>query len=163
MYPSSARLLVAALDDPPFVPSRNSEVERNVADWDVLASDMSTRYGLSLQALAPAWRAEQEQYTFRQAWQGLVPESAGIGVEFCGTSISCRANSSARLTAQRLAENPHFVFGDASRRGYGLCDFSPAGLTTTLRVLDDATSPDAQVETLARFAVAAGRPVIERA
>jgi protein arginine N-methyltransferase 1 len=79
MYPSSARLLVAALDDPPFVPSRHSEVERHVADWDVLASDMSTRYGLSLQALAPAWRAEQEQYTFRQAWQGLVPESAGIG------------------------------------------------------------------------------------
>jgi hypothetical protein len=30
-------------------------------------------------------------------------------------------------------------------------------------VLDDATRPDAQVETLARFAVAAGRPVIERA
>jgi protein arginine N-methyltransferase 1 len=57
MYPSSARLLVAALDDPPFVPSRHSEVERHVADWDVLASDMSTRYGLSLQALAPAWRA----------------------------------------------------------------------------------------------------------
>ncbi len=91
------------------------------------------------------------------------PDSAGIGVEFCGTSISSRANSSARLTAQRLAENPHFVFGDASRRGYGLCDFSPAGLTTTLRVLDDATRPDAQVETLARFAVVAGRPVIERA
>ena len=79
MYPSSARLLIAALDDPPFVPSRHSEVERHVADWDVLASDMSTRYGLNLQALAPAWRAEQEQYTFRQAWQGLVPESAGIG------------------------------------------------------------------------------------
>ncbi len=36
-------------------------------------------------------------------------------------------------------------------------------MTTTLRVLDDATRPDARIETQARFVVQAGRPVIERA
>ena len=91
------------------------------------------------------------------------PDSAAIGVEFCGTSISSRSNASARVTQQRLAENPHFVFADASRRGYGLCDFSPGEMTTTLRVLDDATRADARIETQARFAVRAGRPVVERA
>ncbi|MEY2618724.1 MAG: putative alkaline phosphatase precursor [Pseudomonadota bacterium] len=91
------------------------------------------------------------------------PDSASIGVEFCGTSITSRANASPRTTAQRLAENPHFVFGDASQRGYGLCEWTPGAMTTTLRVLDDATRPDARIETQARFTVQAGRPVIERA
>jgi alkaline phosphatase D len=91
------------------------------------------------------------------------PESAPVGVEFCGTSVSSRANASARVTAQRLAENPHFVFADASQRGYGLCEWTPDALTTTLRVLDDATRSDARVQTQARFVVQAGRPVIERA
>ena len=91
------------------------------------------------------------------------PDSASIGVEFCGTSITSRANASPRTTAQRLAENPHFVFGDASQRGYGLCEWTPGAMTTTLRVLDDATRPDARIETQARFTVQVGRPVIERA
>ena len=91
------------------------------------------------------------------------PDSAAIGVEFCGTSISSRSSATPKATAERLAENPHFIFGDASRRGYGLCDFTPGMLTTALRTLDDATRPDARVETLARFSVRAGRPVIERA
>lgn len=91
------------------------------------------------------------------------PDSASIGVEFCGTSISSRASASVRTTAQRLAENPHFVFADASQRGYGLCEWTPDAMTTTLRVLDDATRSDARVQTQARFVVQAGRPVIERA
>jgi alkaline phosphatase D len=90
------------------------------------------------------------------------PDSATIGVEFCGTSISSRANSSARVTAQRLTENPHFVFADATARGYGLCDFTPTSLITHLRALDDATRPDARIETQARFSVRAGRATIER-
>jgi alkaline phosphatase D len=67
------------------------------------------------------------------------------------------------MVARRLAENPHFVFADGWQRGYGVAEFTPARLTTTLRVLDDAKRPDAQVATLARFAVEAGRPRLERA
>jgi alkaline phosphatase D len=89
------------------------------------------------------------------------PDSPSLGVEFCGTSITSRAGPADRL-AERLAENPHFVFADAQRKGYGLVDFTPGQLTTTLRVVDDVTRRDTRVETLARFGVAAGRPVIER-
>ena len=90
------------------------------------------------------------------------PASASIGVEFCGTSISARSDGNAR-TAEWLAENPHFVFADGRRKGYGVAEFTPARLTTTLRVVDDVTRRDTTVETLARFVVQAGRAVVERA
>ncbi len=90
------------------------------------------------------------------------PSSASVGVEFCGTSISSRSGGNAK-TAQRLAEKPHFVFADALRKGYGVAEFTKAQLTTTLRVVDDVTRQDTKIETLARFTVQAGRPVVERA
>ncbi len=102
-----------------------------------------------------------------QNWVGHVkadyarPSSKAIGVEFCGTSITSRSTTNDKL-ADRLAENPHFVFADAEKRGYGVAEFTPGRLTTTLRVVDDVTRSDAGISTLARFAVDAGRPVIER-
>ncbi len=100
-------------------------------------------------------------------WVGRVladyadPASAGVGVEFCGTSITSRATANPR-TAEVLAENPHFVFADAQRRGYGVLECTPQQLTTRLRVVDDVTRRDTQVETLASFVVEAGRAVVER-
>ena len=102
-----------------------------------------------------------------QNWVGHVkadyadPASAAIGVEFCGTSITARSDGSDRVPAW-LAENPHFVFADAERRGYGVVEFTPTQLTTSLRVVDDVTRRDTTIDTLARFTVRAGRPVIER-
>lgn len=87
--------------------------------------------------------------------------SASVGVEFCGTSITSRSGGNAR-TAERLAENPHFVFADAQRKGYGVVEFTPQQLTTTLRAVDDVTSRETKIETLAVFAVQSGRPLIER-
>jgi alkaline phosphatase D len=91
--------------------------------------------------------------------------SAAIGVEFCGTSISSPSGNVARTPA-RLAENPHFVFADARYRGYGVVEFTPKQLTTTLRVVDDVKQKTTKIETLAQFVVpaqsAAGRVVIER-
>lgn len=87
--------------------------------------------------------------------------SPAVGVEFCGTSITSRSSGNAR-TAERLAENPHFVFADAQRKGYGVVEFTPRQLTTTLRVLDDVTRRDTRIETLASFTVLAGRPVVEK-
>lgn len=87
--------------------------------------------------------------------------SASVGVEFCGTSITSRSGGNAK-TAERLAENPHFVFADAQRKGYGVVEFTPGQLTTTLRVVDEVTSRDTKMETLARFVVSAGRAVLER-
>ena len=89
------------------------------------------------------------------------PASATVGVEFCGTSISSRANGADKVP-ERLAENPHFVFADGQYRGYGLAEFTPQRLVTTLRAVRDATRADSDAFTLARFEVAAGRPHIER-
>jgi alkaline phosphatase D len=89
------------------------------------------------------------------------PASAAIGVEFCGTSITSRSAGNDKM-AQRLAENPHFVFADADRKGYGVVEFTPSRLTTTLRVVDDVTRRDTRVETLAAFTVEAGHPRIEK-
>lgn len=89
------------------------------------------------------------------------PESPAIGVEFCGTSITSKANPT-DSTPLRLSENPHFVFADSTSRGYGVVEFTPEKLTTTLRGLEDVTRADSGVSTLARFHVGAGRPVIEK-
>lgn len=89
------------------------------------------------------------------------PGSAVLGVEFCGTSITSRSKDPASVAA-RLAENPHFVFADGRRRGYGVVDLTPARLTTHLRVLDDATRPDARIDTSARFTVEAGTRQLEQ-
>ncbi len=90
------------------------------------------------------------------------PDSPAVGVEFCGTSITSKARRVERVPAV-LAENPHFVFADALHRGYGVVELRPGRLEATLRGLDDATREDAALLTLARFAVEAGRPRLERA
>jgi alkaline phosphatase D len=87
--------------------------------------------------------------------------SDSIGVEFCGTSVTSRSAGNARI-APVLAENPHFVFADSERKGYGVVEFTPARLTTTLRVVDDVRQRDTRIETLASFTVEAGRAKVER-
>lgn len=89
------------------------------------------------------------------------PDSEAIGVEFCGTSISSNGGTNAKLT-EHLAENPHFVFADRERRGYGVVEITPKGLTTTLRVVDDVTRADAGISTLAQFTAESGHPQLQR-
>jgi alkaline phosphatase D len=89
------------------------------------------------------------------------PSSVAVGVEFCGTSVTSRSGGNGKL-AETLAENPHFVFADAERKGYGVVDISPRQIRTTLRVVSDVTRQDASIETLAQFSVASGRPVVQR-
>lgn len=91
------------------------------------------------------------------------PDSASIGVEFCGTSITSRPGLSARAVAAALAANPHYVLADARHRGYGLAEFTPAALTMSLRTVLDAEDRNSGVATLARFVVQAGRPALEAA
>jgi alkaline phosphatase D len=89
------------------------------------------------------------------------PDSAALGVEFCGTSMTSRSGNPQKIV-DGLAQNPHFVFGD-SQKGYGVVEFTPARLTTTLRVVDDVTRRDMKISTLRSFVVEAGRPRIEAA
>ena len=87
--------------------------------------------------------------------------SPSIGVEFCGTSITSRSAGNAKIP-EYLAENPHFVFADSERKGYGVVDLTPRSLITTLRVVSDVTQAETTIETLAQFSVQAGRPLIEK-
>lgn len=89
------------------------------------------------------------------------PDSASVGVEFCGTSITSRSGKGD--TAAVLRENPHFVFADSEHRGYGVAEFTPGQLQVTLRGLEDVQRLDSGVKTLARFVVEAGRPVVQPA
>ncbi|MEJ8839304.1 alkaline phosphatase D family protein [Ramlibacter sp. AN1133] len=89
------------------------------------------------------------------------PESASVGVEFCGTSITSRTTRPETIGV-RLAENPHFVYAEADHRGYGLAEFTPQRLQVTLRGVDDVTRRESGVGTLARFEVESGRPVVQR-
>ena len=88
------------------------------------------------------------------------PASPAVGVEFCGTSITSRSAGNAK-TAEQLAENPHFVFAEADRRGYGIADITAQRMDVSLRVVSDVTVKETQIETLAKFAVQSGRPRIE--
>ena len=90
------------------------------------------------------------------------PASPSVGVEFCGTSITARSGGNAQLAAQ-LAENPHFVYAEAERKGYGIADITPQQMKVSLRVVSDVAAKATQIETLARFAVQAGRAKIETA
>jgi len=87
--------------------------------------------------------------------------SAKIGVEFCGAGITARSAGNSRLAA-RLAENPHFIFADSERKGYGVVEFTPKQIQTELRVVDDVRQPKTKIETLAKFAVEAGVPQVQR-
>lgn len=89
------------------------------------------------------------------------PDSAVLGVEFCGTSITSMGNGGKYLDA-RLAKNPHFVFAEATKKGYGVAEFTPNALTVNLRVVSDAQQEDTTIETLAKFVVRSGSNKIER-
>ena len=88
-------------------------------------------------------------------------DSAKIGVEFCGASISARSAGNSRLAA-RLAENPHFLFADSERKGYGVVEFTAKQIQTELRVVDDVRQQQTKIETLAKFTVEAGMSQVQR-
>jgi alkaline phosphatase D len=88
-------------------------------------------------------------------------DSAKVGVEFCGAGITARSAGNSKLPT-RLAENPHFIFADSERKGYGVVEFTAKQIQTELRVVDDVRQPQTKIETLAKFEVEAGRPQVHR-
>ena len=88
-------------------------------------------------------------------------DSAPVGVEFCGAGITARAGGNSKI-AERLKENPHFVFAEGERKGYGVVEFTSKQIQTELRVVDDVRQPITKIETLAKFAVEAGLPKLQR-
>jgi alkaline phosphatase D len=94
-----------------------------------------------------------------QNWVGHVKanynktNSKIIATEFCGTSITSEGGANDDKLKERLSNNPHFLFADADKRGYGVVELSPRRMTTSLRVIDDVRKEQTLVSTLATFTV----------
>ncbi|GGZ71899.1 alkaline phosphatase D family protein [Streptomyces echinoruber] len=92
------------------------------------------------------------------------PDSAVVGAEFVGTSIS--SNGDQDQTAfhaewdPRRPDNPHWKVIDA-HRGYHLFDIRRDGIDAQVRVVDTVLEPRATPSTLATLRVENGRPGVE--
>jgi alkaline phosphatase D len=93
------------------------------------------------------------------------PESATVGAEFVGTSISSNGDEDPAADPQRaiLPENPHVKFMDGTRRGYVRCDLNRDLWRTDLMAVETVRDRESAIETLASFVVEDGRPGIEPA
>jgi alkaline phosphatase D len=87
------------------------------------------------------------------------PNSATVGTEFVGTSISSGGDGadSSLIGQAALAENGHLRFHN-SQRGYARCVLTPDRWTTDFRVVPYVRSQGAPISTRASFIVEAGRP-----
>lgn len=65
-------------------------------------------------------------------------------------------------TALNTPSNPHFVFNDSSTHGYNLMEVTKEALVCTMKEVSTIQSPEAELYTLARFRVPAGRVEISR-
>jgi alkaline phosphatase D len=90
------------------------------------------------------------------------PKSPIVASEFCGTSISSRAGRTQAEIEELAQKNPHWLFANPERRGYGVVEITPTQSEVTLRALHDVRQKESGIETLARFAVMDGKPEIRR-
>ena len=87
------------------------------------------------------------------------PNSATIGTEFVGTSISSGGDG-ADTTPQTeaiLAQNPHIKFFN-NQRGYVRCQIAAGRWQSDYRVVSAVTTPEADIRTRASFAIEDGQP-----
>jgi alkaline phosphatase D len=91
------------------------------------------------------------------------PESAVVGTEFVGTSITSGGDGADTVPAveKYLPENPHVKFYN-SQRGYVRCTVTPEKWQADYRVMGFVSKPDGPVSTRASFVVEDGRPGAQR-
>jgi alkaline phosphatase D len=87
------------------------------------------------------------------------PNSATVGTEFVGTSISSDFPTQFIAPAQAaLTNNPHTKFFDGAFRGYVRCKLTPQRWQSDYRVVSSIVDLNASVKTLASFTVQNGKP-----
>ncbi|WP_133912423.1 alkaline phosphatase D family protein [Streptomyces sp. NBC_00582] len=93
------------------------------------------------------------------------PESAVVGAEFVGTSISSSGDEDlaafAAEWAPKLADNPHWKMIDA-RRGYLLFDITADGIDARLRSISTVVTKNGTTTTAATFRVEDGVPGVHQ-
>ncbi len=87
------------------------------------------------------------------------PESAVVGTEFVGTSITSKGDGSEtrKDTSSVLANNPFVKFFNGER-GYVRCEVSPAEWKTDYRTVEYVSRPGAPCRTRGSFVVESGQP-----
>ncbi|MBI3716739.1 MAG: alkaline phosphatase D family protein, partial [Betaproteobacteria bacterium] len=89
------------------------------------------------------------------------PRSRTVASEFCGTSISAQTSSADKLPAM-MPDNPHIHLAEGHKRGYVVMELGKSQATAELRVIDSEKIRDSKISTLAKFAVAAGKPGVQK-
>jgi len=89
------------------------------------------------------------------------PESATVGSEFVGTSITSFGNARATANFDPSADNPQIKFS-GNGRGYVICRLSPQAWRADYRVVDTVEQPESGVQTAASFVIEAGRRGLQR-
>lgn len=87
----------------------------------------------------------------------LNPDSATVGTEYVGTSITSSGDGSG-ITDYGGTENEPWRRFYNDNRGYVRCTLTPERWQTDYRVVSAVTYPDASVSTIASFATEAGNP-----
>ncbi|MBG1267819.1 alkaline phosphatase D family protein [Nostoc sp. WHI] len=91
------------------------------------------------------------------------PNSATVGTEFVGTSITSDFPIQFIAPVQAaLPKNPHTKFFDGAFRGYVRCNLTPQRWQSDYRVVSSIIDLNASVRTLASFVVENGQPGAQR-
>jgi alkaline phosphatase D len=86
-----------------------------------------------------------------------------VATEFVGGSMTSDGLGGGRAFADGArANNPHFVFADTDRRGYGILEARPDELLVSFKGPETVKRPGSPVRTLAQFRVRSGTPRVER-
>jgi alkaline phosphatase D len=91
------------------------------------------------------------------------PQSPTVATEFVGTSITSQLGRTQAEQDAIRQENPHIRYADLTRRGYVRMELTRDRARAELRGLENVTSREARVETMATFVVENGRPGAQRA
>jgi alkaline phosphatase D len=89
------------------------------------------------------------------------PAAPVVATEFGGGSITSQGPG-LKQTQAWMDENPHILFANGMRRGYGVLELAPKRCVARFRTVADVTDPNTSVRTLASWTVEHGRPGVQR-
>jgi alkaline phosphatase D len=89
------------------------------------------------------------------------PRSRTVGAELVCTSITSRGDGSPSTAIPAVSVNPHLKFY-SDRRGYTRATVTPGRITADFRGVDAVSVRNAPIRTLGSFAIADGRPGVQR-
>ena len=151
----------------PFRFYRNGEFSIYRGGWDAYAADRSRI--LAALDRAPPSNPIVLSGDLHSSWAIDVKRDPGdsasptVASEFLCPSISSDWPPQLNDPIEdNLGTNPHVRFYDGKRRGYCLHRVDREGWTTSFRTVSSVVRRGAEIDTRARFHVAAGRPGMER-